>query len=94
MDMIFVFNSNCNEWDENMKYNATFARAQMSRLADIVKNRHWLYLRELFDAFGADATHISPIMGWNGEEAFLEYSIDPPDENGSIMIHHNAKAIY
>lgn len=92
MDMMFVFNSNCSEWDENLDYNATFARAQMARLSEVVTNRHWLYLRELFDAFGADATHISPIMGWNGPDAKLEYDVRQFDDR--IEIHHNAKAIY
>lgn len=93
MDMVILFDNRSINWDENTDFNTLYVKAQMQNMADILKERHWLYLREVFHMLGLDALNISPIMGWNGENAVLEYSIDEPDENGFIKIHHNAKAI-
>lgn len=93
MNMILVFGDRSNEWKkDDPAYNRAFVEAQMKYAKDIFDTKGWLYLRQLHDMLGLDAHHIASVMGWDFVDSF-EFSIEEPDENGFIRIHHNARAI-
>lgn len=69
-------------------YNSEFVKNMMMTNELILKDRGWLYLREIYDRLGIESIPISPILGWDAyQNPKFEYKIvEHRDENSFEII--------
>ena len=67
-DYTRCFDCGCPGWDKNPEFSLMFLRHQQNYANDILKNRGYLFLNEVYDMFGFPRTKAGQIVGWVYDE--------------------------
>ena len=84
-DYTRCFDCGCPGWDKNPEFSLMFLRHQQNYANDILKNRGYLFLNEVYDMLGFPRTKYGQIVGWvydekkpNGDN-FVDFGIYDKD---------------
>jgi len=58
------FDSSCNGWMKSPESNLFFLRSQQECFNEILKNRGYVFLNEIYDALGIEKTRAGQMVGW------------------------------
>ena len=92
-----VFNSSCYAWEKNRKFNLLFLKAEQNYFNDVLRNRGFVFLRDIYELLGFPITKESVIVGWVYEknnpigDNYIEFSIGDNDDetNPDVKIDFN-----
>lgn len=59
-----LFEAGCKGWKKDMDYNELFLKAQQQYANDLLISRGHLFLNEVYDMLGFEATKAGQIVGW------------------------------
>lgn len=62
------FDDGCNGWDKDAEYNLFFLHKQQSFANDLLQERGYLYLNEVYDMLGIPRTKAGQVVGWIYDE--------------------------
>ena len=74
-----IFDDGCLGWTKDAELNYTFAVQQQNWFNDLLKLRGYVFLNEVYDAFGIPRTKAGQIVGW-------VYDTKNPDHKGDNFI--------
>ena len=62
------FDSNCNGWSKEPKFNLLFLRQQENYATDLLKSRKYLFLNDVYDLLGIPRSKEGQVVGWIYDE--------------------------
>lgn len=86
-----VFDDCCYGWTKDKRYNLTFLKAQETYFNELLRNRGYLFLRDVFEGLGMTITKESCKVGWIYEENnkigdnFVKFDIQENDSPNIIV---------
>ena len=89
------FDGACLGWTKDRKYNLMFLEMQKNYLNELLRNRGYLFLRDVYESLGIPISKESCIVGWIFEENneigdnYVEFIYDKDDESACIFIDFN-----
>lgn len=90
------FNESCKAYDKNHEYNKMYIRTFIQYMHDILTNRGYLFLRDVYEFLGVSVTRNILGKGWTindlkGTDDFMSLLYDV---NGNIeIVFHNVENI-
>lgn len=86
-----IFNSSCNTWTEDMKYNIMYLKCLQHHYNDLLKYRGYVFLRDIYEELGFPITQESIVCGWKYDpensciDNYIDFGIDDIDENNTAI---------
>lgn len=73
-----IFDSSCKDWDKDREFNMMYLKAQQTYFNDILRNRGYVFLRDVYECLGFPVTQTSLFVGWyyDPTNAFVDNYID------------------
>lgn len=62
------FDSSCLGYSDNAEYNLCFLKAQQASANELLKNRKFLFLNDVYDMLGIERTKAGQVVGWVYDE--------------------------
>ena len=85
------YDNRCVGWTENKDYNRMFITYQQRYFNDLLRNRGYVFLRDVYESLGIPITKDSCVIGWIFEENnqygdnFVEFDIRDSDGSNFII---------
>ena len=91
-----VFDSSCKNWTKDKEYNLMFIKHIQAYCNDMLRARHWLFLRDVYEWLGLPITKESCIVGWIYDDNniigdnFVDISIqEEEDDSPNFVLDFN-----
>ncbi len=59
-----VFDSNCKDWDKDQKFNLMLLKAKQNYYNDLLRERGYVFLRDIYEGLGFPITQKTLFVGW------------------------------
>lgn len=82
-----IFAEGCIGWEKSSEYNLTFLRHQQNSANNLLKERGYLFLNEVYDMLGFRRTKAGQVVGWYYDEKnpdldnFVDFGIYNPNND-------------
>ncbi len=74
------FDSSCTSWEENREWNRMYLKATENYFNDILKNRGYVFLRDIYEYLGIPANRTSLVVGWSSKstcsDGYIEFDLE------------------
>lgn len=90
-----IFNSSCAGWDQNREFNVMYLEAQQNYFNDILRQRGYVFLRDILENIGFPVTKSSLSEGWyydlNDTYAnnYIDFGIHVKEDGINIELNFN-----
>ncbi len=90
-----VFDSSCKDWDKEQKFNVMYLKAQQTYFNDILRNRGYVFLRDVYECLGFPITRISLFVGWYYDltnafgDNYVDFDIHEKEDGTGIELDFN-----
>lgn len=80
-----LFDDSCQGWSKDPEYNLSFLRTQERWANEVLRNKGYLFLNDVYDMLGIKRTKIGQIVGWIYDEKnpigdnYIDFGIDEED---------------
>lgn len=59
-----MFDSTCKDWEKDRRYNLMYLKAQEYYFNEVLRARHYVFLRDILEYLGLPVTKASLFVGW------------------------------
>lgn len=90
-----IFNSTCTGWEENREWNVMYLKAQQTYFNDALRNRGYVFLRDVFECLGLPVTKTSLFVGWYYDlsnasgDNYIDFDIHEKGDGSDIELDFN-----
>lgn len=90
-----VFDSSCKGWEEDQKFNVMYLKAEQNYFNDILKNRGYVFLRDILECLGIPITQTSLFVGWYYDlsnasgDNYIDFDIHEKEDGSGIELDFN-----
>lgn len=90
-----VFDSSCPGWDKEQPFNVMYLKAQQTYFNDILKNRGYVFLRDVYECLGFPITKTSLFVGWYYDltdtsiDNYVDFDIHENEDGTDIELDFN-----
>ena len=86
-----IFDSDCINWSDDQNWNLLYLRHTQTYFNDVLKNRGYVFLRDVYEYLGIPVTKASIIVGWVYDpkniliDSFIDFGLEQTDESDILM---------
>ena len=90
-----TFDSSCNAWEKDQKFNVMYLKAQQNYFNDILRNRGYVFLRDILEHLGLPVTKISLFVGWYCDATntfgnnYIDFGIQEKANGNDVELNFN-----
>lgn len=90
-----IFDSRNPNWEEDRKFNMMYLKAQQLHFNDILRNRGYVFLRDILECLGFSITKTSLFVGWYFDlmnasgDNYIDFDIHEKEDGSGIELDFN-----
>lgn len=90
-----VFDSSCKGWDKDREFNVMYLKAQQNYFDDVLKNRGYVFLRDIYECLGFPITQTSLFVGWYYDltntfvDNYIDFDIHVKEDESGVELDFN-----
>lgn len=90
-----IFDSSCKDWDKDQVFNMMYLKAQQNYFNDILRNRGYVFLRDVYECLGFPITQTSLFVGWYYDptntfvDNYIDFDVHVKEDGSDIELDFN-----
>ena len=88
------FDQTNRNWCNNQDYNHLFAKNVMNFMFDKIMAQGYLFVNDVWDAFGIARTPEGQLLGWKKGDNKMDFSFTSDGHGGAVLVLKNVQFIW
>ena len=90
-----IFDFKCKEWSENREFNLMYLKTQERYFNDVLRDRGYVFLRDIHECLGIPVTKTSLFVGWFHDlsnpfiDNYIDFGIEEDGCESNVKLDFN-----